>query len=91
MPSTQTEGRRWPALYLLWVGVLMFVLDVTVASVALPSIQTDLGLSLSGLAWVVSAYLIAFGGLALTLAREQARSGAGEGRPVGGRGSAEAR
>jgi EmrB/QacA subfamily drug resistance transporter len=45
--------------------MLMIVLDMTVVNVALPSIQGDLGFSQSGLAWVVNAYLIAFGGLLL--------------------------
>ena len=46
----------------------MIVLDSTVVNVALPSIQVDLGFSQAGLAWVVNAYLIAFGGLLLLLA-----------------------
>jgi EmrB/QacA subfamily drug resistance transporter len=61
--------RRWIALYVLCAGVLMIVLDVTVVNVALPSIQTDLGFSTSSLAWVVNAYLIAFGGLLLLAGR----------------------
>ena len=47
----------------------MIVLDVTVVNVALPSIQRDLGFSQSALAWVVNAYLIAFGGLLLLAGR----------------------
>ena len=43
----------------------MIVLDATIVNVALPSIQDDLGFSQSSLAWVVNAYLIAFGGLLL--------------------------
>jgi EmrB/QacA subfamily drug resistance transporter len=69
MTSAQTDRRRWLALYVLCTGVLMIVLDVTVVNVALPSIQTDLGFSGSGLAWVVNAYLIAFGGLLLLAGR----------------------
>src|SRR5258707_3874091 len=69
MTSSQTDRSRWLALYVLCVGVLMIVLDVTVVNVALPSIQTDLGFSGSGLAWVVNAYLIAFGGLLLLAGR----------------------
>jgi EmrB/QacA subfamily drug resistance transporter len=53
------------ALYVLCVGMLMIVLDATIVNVALPSIQGDLGFSQSDLAWVVNAYLIAFGGLLL--------------------------
>ncbi|MCB0869369.1 MAG: DHA2 family efflux MFS transporter permease subunit [Solirubrobacterales bacterium] len=47
----------------------MIVLDATVVNVALPAIQDDLGFSQSGLAWVVNAYLIAFGGLLLLSGR----------------------
>ena len=68
MPS-QTEKSRWIALYVLCAGMLMIVLDVTVVNVALPSIQDDLGFSQSSLAWVVNAYLIAFGGLLLLAGR----------------------
>jgi EmrB/QacA subfamily drug resistance transporter len=67
-PAT-AERSRWIALYVLCVGMLMIVLDVTVVNVALPSIQEDLGFSSSSLAWVVNAYLIAFGGLLLLAGR----------------------
>src|SRR5947207_6457435 len=64
-----TSGSRWMALVVLCVGMLMIVLDATIVNVALPSIQRDLGFSQSGLAWVVNAYLIPFGGLLLLAGR----------------------
>ena len=64
-----TDRSRWIALYVLCTGMLMIVLDVTVVNVALPTIQDDLGFSQSSLAWVVNAYLIAFGGLLLLAGR----------------------
>jgi EmrB/QacA subfamily drug resistance transporter len=64
-----TDRNRWAALYVLCVGMLMIVLDATIVNVALPSIQDDLGFSQSDLAWVVNAYLIAFGGLLLLAGR----------------------
>jgi EmrB/QacA subfamily drug resistance transporter len=64
-----TDRNRWIALYVLCVGMLMIVLDITIVNVALPSIQDDLGFSQSSLAWVVNAYLIAFGGLLLLSGR----------------------
>src|SRR3954467_15662155 len=70
MTTAQTTDRsRWIALVVLCVGMLMIVLDATVVNVALPSIQNDLGFSQSGLAWVVNAYMIAFGGLLLLAGR----------------------
>jgi len=68
-PPAAVDRRRWISLYVLCTGMLMIVLDVTVVNVALPSIQDDLGFSQSGLAWVVNAYLIAFGGLLLLAGR----------------------
>jgi EmrB/QacA subfamily drug resistance transporter len=67
--QTMGGGRRWIALYVLCVGMLMIVLDATVVNVALPAIQKDLGFTQSSLAWVVNAYLIAFGGLLLLAGR----------------------
>jgi EmrB/QacA subfamily drug resistance transporter len=64
-----TDPSRWLALYVLCLGVLMIVLDATIVNVALPDIQDDLGFSQSSLAWVVNAYLIAFGGLLLLAGR----------------------
>jgi EmrB/QacA subfamily drug resistance transporter len=61
--------RRWLALYVLCAGVLIDVLDATIVNVALPSIRRDLGFSQSNLAWVLNAYLIAFGGLLLLAGR----------------------
>ena len=63
------DRMRWIALIVLCVGMLMIVLDMTIVNVALPSIQRDLGFSQSGLAWVVNAYLITFGGLLLLAGR----------------------
>ena len=60
---------RWIALYVLCAGVLMIVLDATVVNVALPSIKEDLDFTQNNLAWVVNAYLIAFGGLLLLSGR----------------------
>ena len=68
-PEMTEDRKRWMALYVLCAGMLMIVLDATIVNVALPSIQEDLGFSQSDLAWVVNAYLIAFGGLLLLSGR----------------------
>jgi EmrB/QacA subfamily drug resistance transporter len=69
--ATRTDDARarWLALVVLCAGMLMIILDSTIVNVALPSIQADLGFSQSALAWVVNAYLIAFGGLLLLAGR----------------------
>jgi EmrB/QacA subfamily drug resistance transporter len=64
-----SDRRRWIALVVLCLGFLMIILDQTIVNVALPSIQHDLHFSQSGLAWVINAYLIAFGGLLLLVGR----------------------
>src|SRR5438876_3365290 len=56
---------RWLALYVLCLGSLMIVLDVTIVNVALPSIRHDLGFSETSLAWIVNAYLLTYGGFLL--------------------------
>jgi EmrB/QacA subfamily drug resistance transporter len=63
------KNSRWLSLMVLCTGFLLIVVDMTIVNVALPSIQRDLGFSQSGLAWVINAYLIAFGGFLLLAGR----------------------
>jgi EmrB/QacA subfamily drug resistance transporter len=64
------EGnKRWLALMVLCLGVLMIVLDTTIVNVALPSIRADLGFSETSLVWVVNAYMLTFGGFLLLSGR----------------------
>jgi EmrB/QacA subfamily drug resistance transporter len=63
--SDSAGGRRWLALAVLASAQFMVFLDETVVNVALPSIKLDLGFSQATLAWVVSAYIVVFGGLVL--------------------------
>jgi EmrB/QacA subfamily drug resistance transporter len=60
-----SDRRRWFALAVLCLGVLMIVLDVTIVNVALPTIRESLHFSESSLAWVVNAYLLTSGGFLL--------------------------
>ncbi|WP_282615126.1 MFS transporter [Streptomyces sp. GESEQ-4] len=60
---------RWASLVVLCAGTLMTILDGNIVTVAMPAIQSDLGYSGPGLAWVVNAYLIPFGGLLLLAGR----------------------
>jgi EmrB/QacA subfamily drug resistance transporter len=63
--STASARRRWAVLIVLAAAQFMVFLDETVVNVALPSIKADLGFTQPTLAWVVNAYMLAFGGLLL--------------------------
>ena len=71
--STPSSGiidkRRWIALIVVCLAMLMNALDGSIVNVALPSIQHDLHFSQSNLTWVVDAYLIAFGSFLLLAGR----------------------
>jgi EmrB/QacA subfamily drug resistance transporter len=56
-------------MWLLCGANLMIILDGTIVTVALPSVQRDLGFSATSLSWVLNAYLIAFGSLLLLAGR----------------------
>jgi MFS family permease len=64
-----SDRRRQLALWLLCAASLMIILDGTIVTVALPSIQRQLGFSAVSLSWVVNAYLIGFGSLLLLAGR----------------------
>src|SRR5919197_1141402 len=59
------DPRRWKALALLCLANLMVILDAQIVILGLPSIEADLGLSADTGQWVMSAYLLSFGGLLL--------------------------
>jgi len=60
-----TDHRKGAVLAIACAVALMTVLDVSVVTVALPAIRDDLGLSASGLQWVVNAYSLTFAGFLL--------------------------
>ncbi|MET8162199.1 MFS transporter [Sphaerisporangium sp. NPDC005289] len=55
--------RRWWALVAVSLATFMTYLDNNVVNVALPTIQRELGLTISGLEWIVSGYILVFAGL----------------------------
>jgi EmrB/QacA subfamily drug resistance transporter len=73
--SAYTARRRGLALAVLCAATLMIILDGTIVTVALPSIQRGLGFSPAGLTWVINAYLLAFGGLLLLAGKAGDRVG----------------
>jgi EmrB/QacA subfamily drug resistance transporter len=64
-PVGLPDPRRWFALALLAIAEFVVILDSTVVNVALPSISRNLHVSTDSLSWVVSAYILAFGGMLL--------------------------
>src|SRR4051812_9595094 len=65
MTTSAPDPRRWKALALLCTAFFMVILDSSIVVVALPSIDADLAFSSGDLQWVLSAYLLSFGGLLL--------------------------
>ncbi|MGW2090410.1 MFS transporter [Streptomyces sp. NPDC001880] len=59
------DPKRWPALVVSSVATLMVVLDVSIANIALPHAQSDLGMTDVNRQWMITAYALAFGGLLL--------------------------
>ncbi|MDQ6748808.1 MAG: MFS transporter, partial [Candidatus Dormibacteraeota bacterium] len=57
--------REWAILIVLCGALFLDALDVSMVGVALPSIRTALGLNTSSLQWVVSGYVLGYGGLLL--------------------------
>src|SRR4029453_13938371 len=58
-------ARAWGMLLVLCGAIFLDAMDVSMVGVALPSIREDLGMSTSSLQWVVSAYVLGYGGFLL--------------------------
>src|SRR5688500_11202557 len=63
--ATSTGQRLGLSLLVIATAQLMLVLDDTIANIALPSIQRELGVPISTLPWIINAYILAFGSLLL--------------------------
>ena len=63
--STGLYSRRWQAVIVLAISLLIVTVDNTILNVALPSIQADLDTSSSELQWIVDSYLLVFAVLLL--------------------------
>ncbi|MDT3396618.1 MFS transporter [Streptomyces sp. B1866] len=59
------SGRAWGMLFVLCGALFLDALDASMKSVALPSIGSDLAMSTSSLQWVISGYVLGFGGFLL--------------------------
>ena len=69
--QTTTQSRkyrlRWWTLGVISLSLLVIMMDEMILNVALPTLQRELGVSASGLQWMVNSYLLAFGGLLLMM------------------------
>lgn len=64
-PPERMTGRAWALLFVLCGAIFLEGVDVSMMGVALPSIRAELGMSTSELQWVVSAYVLSYGGFVL--------------------------
>ncbi|MFJ9055576.1 MFS transporter [Streptomyces sp. NPDC102409] len=70
VPAPRAPSRAWGLALTAIVGAeFMLQLDGTIVNVALPTLQEDLGVSVTGGSWVPNAFLLAFGGLLLLAGR----------------------
>lgn len=65
MPTPTPSPLRWRALLALAAAQFLIIMDTSIIGVALPDMQSDLGVAPEDLSWVFNAYVIAFGGLLL--------------------------
>jgi EmrB/QacA subfamily drug resistance transporter len=64
-PTDEPYPRRWLALAVIAVTVLMIILDATIVNIALPAVSADLDISPATQQWIVTAYTLTFGGFLL--------------------------
>ncbi len=69
MPRITEANRRWWTLFGACMGLFLLMLDSTVVTIALPSIQRELGASNADLQWMLNAYLLAVTVLVVTVGR----------------------
>lgn len=66
-PQTLPYARRWHALAVLSLSLVVIGMDNTILNVALPTLVRELGASNSDLQWIVDSYVLVFAGLLLTM------------------------
>jgi MFS family permease len=64
-PPGEPYPRRWLALGVIALTVLLVILDATIVNIALPAVSDDLGVSAASQQWIVTAYTLTFGGFLL--------------------------
>ncbi|MET8413461.1 MFS transporter, partial [Streptomyces sp. NPDC005195] len=69
------DPRRWRLLVFVALAQFMVLLDTTVVNLALPAVQSDLGAGPTAIEWVLTSYILCFGGLMLLGGRTADRWG----------------
>ena len=64
-PADEPYEKRWLALGVIAMTVLLVILDATIVNIALPAVTADLGISAASQQWIVTAYTLTFGGFLL--------------------------
>ena len=64
-PADEPYEKRWLALGIIAMTVLLVILDATIVNIALPAVTADLGISVASQQWIVTAYTLTFGGFLL--------------------------
>src|SRR4051794_27569902 len=64
-PAEEPYERRWLALGVIALTVLLVILDATIVNIALPAVSADLGITAATQQWIVTAYTLTFGGFLL--------------------------
>jgi EmrB/QacA subfamily drug resistance transporter len=65
IPAQEPYERRWLALGVIALTVLLVILDATIVNIALPAVSADLGITAATQQWIVTAYTLTFGGFLL--------------------------
>src|SRR5262245_26827652 len=66
LDAATVHARRWWALAVMCLSLMVIGIDNTVLNVAIPSLIKDLGATTSQLQWIVDGYTLVFAGLLLT-------------------------
>lgn len=67
LTGSRAYRMRWWTLVVIAVSVLIVVIDSSIVNIALPTLQRELGTTMSELQWIVSAYIMAFAAMMLTM------------------------
>ncbi len=75
--TARMSVRAWGVLLMLCAVIFLEGLDVSMMGVALPAIQSDLGMTTSSLQWIMSAHVLGYAGFTLLGGRRTSLAGAG--------------